>query len=599
MAKRRYRIGLNNARFPLVSTWQPRAVSIPSLDTSGRQPRQYQGSDENIDFNIPQILYGENFVPVANGVKSVSYAELISSTLDPVDPAPDFDQIFPLRDAAENQVLYSPAKGKNWIFNRAVTPLAWRRFLMSGIWNPGATTLELDPASTHTLATARVTRGYVDGRTIVCYSRLLLRETAAHANKHDGSLLFWNSASTATPLTHITDPQGTTSLIRNLPFARGEIDGVAASNGYLLVWSNLRVAWAPFDGTAFNFQIYANGEVTGAGSQIPEDVEGPITAIIPVSGGYIIFTDKNAVAAFYNANNFASPWIFKRISNAGGIENYELCAEKENKRGQVVAYTSGGLQAITLNSAEPVFSDVSDFLGGHYIERFETGGLTFEAGEVATYFDVKLALCGNRFLTVSYGTLPGIFSFALVYDYSLDRWGKMRIIHRDCFPLAGFGNNTVDMTYAMLGDVSYSYFDNISYDQMTVTTGRVRYPNEAVAFLQDNGRVMVAMMDWRAQTSLESEAFVVIGKNQLGRANWTTLHTLEVEGLRAGGQVATWRSLDGLNLQPAEIGFMRSQTGEVAEVGFDMPTGKNHTFYIKGDFSLYSIIAEATDSDDY
>ena len=118
MAIQRYKAALNNARFPLVSTWGERAVILPAIDASQRSPRQYQGSDENIDFNVPQVLYGENFVPVSAGIKSVSYKQIIGPTVNR-----DFDQIFPLRNADENTVLYSPSHGQNYVYDSVAA--AW------------------------------------------------------------------------------------------------------------------------------------------------------------------------------------------------------------------------------------------------------------------------------------------------------------------------------------------------------------------------------------------------------------------------------------------------------------------------------------------
>lgn len=585
MAVQRYKISLNNARFPLVSSWGQRAVLIPGMDTAGRGVKAYAGAEENTDYNIPQILYGENFVPVATGVKSVSYVEFIAAgNGTPAPTTADFDQVFPLRDENENTVLYSPSHGNNYVY----TGTTWDA-------QPIAATLLAQTPSTvvaedsiNTVLTALVTRAYVDGKTFVAYSRLGGRLVADPPGPVtvDVSLYYWDSvAQELLPNGYVSN------FIVNLPIAEGEIDGISGSNGYLLVWSGLTVYWAPFNGTAFDFSLYANGEVTGAGNQIAEDLQGPITSLIPMSGGYIIFTTKNAVAAFYNANNFASPWIFKGISNAGGVETFEQVAS-EGALGSIFAYTTGGMQRITLNSAEPSFPDATDFLGGRFIEGFNTGDLTFDAGEVTTEFFVKLTYCGQRFLVVSYGTYPGVYSYALVYDASLQRWGKLRIVHRDCFSYS-YGAQDADLTYSMLGDVSYDAMGAITYDGAVIQGGALTYPRQSIAFLQEFGGVKIAVMDYRAPTD-DSEAFVVIGKNQLTRARLTTLHEVEVDGLQAGGVVAVWRSVNGKTLEAAELGVLRAQTADYAEIGFDEVTGKNFTVYIKGDFALSDIILHAS-----
>lgn len=581
MAVQRYKIALNNARFPLVSSWGQRPVVIPGADLTTRTFRAFQGAEENLDYDIPQIIYGENFIPVTNGVKSVSYHRIISPTVNT-----DFDQIFPLRDDEENTVLFSPSHGKNYRYDKSV--VMWNSQPLATMWAAETPSLTLSTASEKTPVTAKVSRAYVDGKTFVAYSRLALTSTPGATNTDDGSLYYWDATVPQLVRVKLTDPA---ALIINLPIPIGEIDGIASSNGYLLIWSGLIVYWAPFNGAAFDFQPYANGEVTGAGSQIAEDLQGPITALIPMSGGYIIFTTKNAVAAFYNANNFSSPWIFKGISNAGGIEGYEQAATEGNLGG-VYAYTTGGMQRLTLNAAESSMPDITDFLGGRYFETFNPDTLEFSEGSASIEFFTKVTYCGQRFLVVSYGTYPGVYSFALVYDASLQRWGKFRIKHVDAFSYS-YGQEDAGLTYDMLLDVSYDELGTTSYDDTVIKGGALTYPRQSVTFLLNTGEVKLAVMDYRAPDD-DSRAFVCIGKNQFARARIAILHELQIEGLTQDERtkVADWRSVNGATLDAPEIGFLRESAGHMySEYGFDMPTGKNHTFFIEGQFALTTLIA--------
>lgn len=583
MAMNRFKLALNNARFPLVSTWGERAVVIPSMDIAARANRGFQGSEDSIDYDVPQILYGENFVPVTNGIKSVSYLKIVEPDAGGLN---DFDQIFPLRDADENAVLYSPAHGRNYVYNK--TTLAWQHTDLTTVLSVGPPISILSPASPTQIADAKVTRAYVDGKTFVCYSRLIAQKVAG-AVDYDGSIYSWDSTNLVLVTVSSLEP---TPLVTNLPFTMGTIDGIAGSNGYLVVWSGLEVAWAPFDGTSFNFEVYANGEVTGAGSQIPEDLQGPITAIIPVSGGYIIFTTKNAVAAFYNPNNFASPWIFKLIGNAGGLESFEQ-ATVEGNLATIYAYTTGGMQKISLNQAESDFPDVTDFLGGRYLESFNPESIEFEpAAASGGECFVKVTYAGQRFVIISYGFVPGIFSYALVYDVSLKRWGKLRLEHRDCF-FYSYGSQQEDLTYNMMLDVSYNDTDPDAYDDMVIESGNLVYPRQSLAFLLKSGEIRLAILDYRVKDD-ESAAFVLIGKNQLSRSRLSTIHEVEIEGLRAGGVCAVLRSINGANYQPADLGFLREQELNYAEYGFDCVTGKNFTLFVSGDFFLTTAIIHAT-----
>ena len=594
MAVQRYKAALNNARFPLVSTWGERAVILPAIDASQRSPRQYQGSDENIDFNVPQVLYGENFVPVSAGIKSVSYKQIIGPTVNR-----DFDQIFPLRDADENTVLYSPSHGQNYVYDSVAA--AWSFETCDAKYL--AESFYVASASTATPATARVTRAYVEGKTFVCYGNIGLRTGSSSGPiTADGSLFYWDplteSLQTVRDLAYATLIKNLDRLDRygNRVLPDGEIGGIASSNGYLLIWSGLTVHWALWDGASFDFIEYAGGEVTGAGYQIPEDVKGPITALVPVTGGFIIFTTKNAVAAFYNSNNFASPWIFRQISNAGGIESYEQTTEDANL-GAIYAHTTGGLQRITLNAAETSFPDVTDFLGLRLQETFNPSSLQFERGLVTADFFTKLSFCGQRFLVISYGTYPGIYSYALVYDAELKRWGKLRLAHRDCFAYS-YGSQEAPLTYAMLGDVPYEDMDTIAYEDAVIAGGNLTYPRQSVAFLLETGEVKLAVMDTREPED-DSQAFVLLGRFQLTRSRLSTLHEVEIEGLVAGGTVGVLRSTNGRTFASSELGYLREQSEDFAEYGFDMVTGKNFTLFVKGNFYLSSAILHVTNDGSY
>jgi len=547
----------------MVSTKGQRAVFIPGLDSAPRTPRIFMGSDESVDFELAQILYGENIMPAAEGLKSVGYSQLIAPTVNT-----DFDQIFALRDDAENTVLYSPAAGKNYIYDDVTSAWTTTTFLeIHGV--------VIDPASPNTEDTARVTYAYVDGKTFVCYSRLLA------TGGTDASILFWN------PTTKALEPAG--ALIANIPISVGEIDGISSSNGYLIVYSDITVAWAAFTGTAFDFTPYANGEFTGSGYQIPEDVQGRVKACIPLPGGFVIFTSKNAIAATYHAQSIAAPWVFREISGAGGIESYEQ-ATVEGSLGALIAYTTTGLQKISLNSSDEAYPDVSDFIAGRYIERYNFGLQTLTEASTTLDMYVKITNIANRYMVVSYGTFPKVFSFALVYDMTLSRWGKLRIVHRDCFYYS-YGATTGDLTYSMLGDIPYDSPELSTYDSTTQQGNAIVAAQNGMAFLDADGSVHLA--DWSSKVrDTEDEAVAVIGRIQLTRARHTQLNRAEIEGLTSG-RIYVQPSYDGKTLEPAE-----QLTDITVAPNYRVAGGlidcKNFNLVIEGTFDLSTVILEAT-----
>ena len=563
MAVQRFKLPLNNAAFPFVSTKAPRAVFVPGMDIAPRVGRGFIGTQETMDYDLTQIIYGENFMPVGKGVKSVGYRQLIAPTVNN-----DFDSIFALRDEDENTVLYSPAGGQNYVYDD--TTSAWTS-------DPIETVYALTLSSTSFPLDSQVTYAYVDGFTFICFSRLKSNGSPAV----DMSLMYWNSATQS-----LSPP---TTLIANLPFAVGEIDGISSAAGYLIVWSGITIAWAPFNGTAFNFTPYANGAFTGAGSQIPEDVQGTIRAIIPVSGGFIAFTNRNAIGASYVSNNLNAPWIFREVPDAGGLESYEQ-ATVEGSLGKVIAYTTAGMQTITINSAELIHSDLSDFITSREIERYSNVTHTLEQAATALDFYLKVAAVGNRYIVLSYGTFKGIYSFALVYDLAIQRWGKLKLVHRDCF-YYNYGVESADFTYSMLGDVPYTDLDIVTYSSTLAQSNAFTSAQHSLAFLKQTGEVVIA--DWSDQIrDTADEGVVILGRVQLSRSRNTQLNRAELEGLKSGS-VYIAPSYNGRTLNAVEQMVLVEAIEDYKLLG-TLVDCKNFNIIVEGTFDLSTLILEAT-----
>lgn len=563
MAVQRFKLSLNAAAFPLLSTNASRTVCVPQLDGPARTPRTFMGSDDNIDYNIPQLIYCENVLPTRHGIKSVGYQQVIAPTV-----ATDFDSIFPLRDADENTVLYSPSHGKNYIYDDVAG--AWSSEDIPTIWS-------LTLAAGSVPASSKVTYAYVDGKTFVCYSRLKSTTSV------DMSIMQWDSTTKSL--------MPATAIITNLPFPVGEIDGISSSSGYLLVWSGLTIAWAPFNGTAFSFEIYANGNYTGAGFQIPEDVQGPITAIIGMAGGFIAFTTRNAIGASYHSQTVTSPWVFREIPDAGGIDSYEQ-ATVEGSLGRLIAYTTSGMQSLSLNSAELTFPAVSDFITSRSSERYDTGTHTVVPGAITVDLFTKITAVGNRYVVISYGYYPGTFSFALVYDLALKRWGKLRGVHRDCFYYTQKPEAT-GLTYAMLLDLSYADSSPATYADLGaegIVPDRVTAAQHALAFLTSNGAVKLAI--WSDETRTEDEAVAIIGRIQLSRSSNVQFNTVEAEGLKSG-DIEIQPSYDGRTITNPQVLTTIIQDGDFRKAG-GMIDCRNFNIVVEGTFDLSTLIIEGT-----
>lgn len=565
MTIQRFKLAFNNARIPLVSSQASRAVFVPGIEAGSRAVQGAAGSKEStMDYQAAQLIYAENVMPVPTGIRSVGYSQQVAPTVNTA-----FDSVFALRDENENTVLYSPSAGKNYIYDDVAA--AWTTTTHNEIFSPLTVKTGYDPAN------SRVTYAYVDGFTFVCFSRLLASDDS------DMGIMVWDTA------TKELKPAG--ALLANLPYSAGEIDGISSSNGYLLIFSGLSVAWAGFNGTAFDYQIYANGALTGSGWQTPEDIKAPITALIGLPGGFVIFTGKNAIAANYHAQSLGTPWVFREVPNAGGLESYEQ-ATVEGSRGTIVAYTTSGLQTISLNSSEIEHSDVADFIATRLIERYNLESHQFTRGATNLDFYVKLSNVANRYTVISYGTYPKVYSFALVYDSALKRWGKLRMVHRDCF-YWNYGAVQGSLTYAALGDIPYDYPELATYDSTAELSNAFTAAQHSLAFLKASGEVVIA--DWsNSLRGSTDEAVAIIGRVQLTRTSNVQFNRTEIEGLRTG-EVLVAPSYDGANLA-APVELVTIQADNLLRVDGGMIDCKNFNLIVQGTFDLSTIIIEGTTS---
>ena len=331
-------------------------------------------------------------------------------------------------------------------------------------------------------------------------------------------------------------------------------------------------------------------EPTGAGVQTPEDVQGNIRAVVALPGGFLAFTDKNCIAATYHASSLNSTWVFREVSGAGGIESYEQ-ATVEGSLGVCYALTTAGVQKVSLNSAESTFPDVSDFIAGRYIERIDLGDLSRIAGSTTLDLFTKLTAVGNRYIVLSYGTMKSRFTHALVYDISLERWGKLKVNHRDCF-YYNYGVTSGNYTYIMVPE-PYDSPLLTTYDATEGLSNAYTSAQHAVAFMTDAGAIQIA--DWsKAVRDVDDPAAAMIGRIQLTRTSHVQFNRAEFDGFRSGSAYISV-SIDGGDIQPAVPLIKISQSAETAIFG-EMLDGRNITLIVKGTFQLSTIVIEALTS---
>lgn len=550
MAKYRFRTAINAATFPLNAVLQARTVLQPQLDTTVRNAVTYYGTAESKEIEVPQMYYCENIMPTAEGLQSVNYEKIIQG----LSGAMDFDQGITLRDADENNFLFVPARGKNYVYNAR-----------TGQWVPSSSITGWEGSL--------ITRAYVNGRTFICYEGLGVYE-------------YNSTLGTFTHLALALPPGITEAMIR----------GIGSSSNYLISFTDITVYWSslvdPLD--------FIPSLITGAGFSIPQDVKGQITAVLGISGGYVVYTAKNAVAAVYT-NNSRAPFIFKEISNAGGVLSYEQVTSEQTS-GQHYAWTTGGFQKISIQGAETISAAVNDFIAGRMYETYNRLTKQVDVHYTATpEFNVKLAYIGSRYVILSYSTSGDGFNYALVLDTVLKRWGKIKIDHVDCFNYP-YPNIIGAIAYQDLPSTPYSALSATSYKD--TATGSISDPPSklTIGFLQQDGTVKLLRMDY--EKDAQDDAVAIFGKFQLVRANLMTLQQFTLEGVYQDTftknpffKVYAAAAIDGF--KPAAVHEMKLlRVSDKLAVYAKRTTGLNVTLICEGTFALSSALLEVTNEGD-
>lgn len=550
MAKYRARCVLNAATIPWTAQLAGRTVMQGQYDMALRQPADFYGSPESRELSDPQVIYMENVMPTVEGLVSCHYEEEI-----PASENFDFDQAITLRDENENTTLFVPGGGKNYIYHpedgtwRSTNPIiGWTGKL--------------------------VTRAYVNGRTFVCYE-------GAGIYEYDVATDSFNKLT----IVGLTD---------------AEVRGIGASNNYLIAFTELEVHWSslidPLD--------FVESLSTGAGYAIPQDVKARITAVLGISGGFVIYTAKNAIAAVYT-NNTRAPFTFKEIANAGGIQTYEQVTSEQTSGAQY-AWTTGGFQKITVQSAEPVLGSINDFIAGRMWDEYDhaTDELVLNYAAAAE-FPVKLSYISSRYVVLSYSTSgeTTAYQWCLVLDTVLKRWGKLRVDHVDVFSYP-YPNVTATGDGIPYEDLAFTTYDDLTQTRyVDLVNSVVSDPPSklTIGFLHADGKVHILRTDYNKDTV--DNAVIILGKLQLVRAKLLQLQQVWLEGIYAETaamptaplpyQLWVCRSEDGYNRSFNQHAVLLRQQGKQQQWAKRV-TGVNVDLTIKGTFAFSSLLVEVT-----
>lgn len=512
MADITWRANLKTTKIPMLSELQGQTVIVRNQD-QGYVP--YVADQESIAtaMGIPQIYYAHNIVPTDYGYKSVGYSEHTSAAFP---DATMFNQVVSIRDSVGNYALLSAtALGNVYVMPTGAS--AW--------------TAPNTPPDAATIAGKRMSVAFVAGTTYIYFEGVGCYSYNWNTNTISGVTL--------TGLT-VTD-----------------IIGIVGNSGYLIAYSKDAVAWSSTtDPTDFVPSL-----TTGAGGGQVESARGNIVTVEPVYGGMIVFTERNAVACIYSSN-VRYPYNFVEITGCGGLTDSQFVSYDANS-GALHAYTTSGLQTVTLKKATSIFPEITDFISGGLLEDFNE--LTDELELISTAGSEtkkRIAVVADRYVVISYGKEK--LTHAIFIDSALKQVGKLKIEHTDCFEFQQYASAVVEV------------------------------PKKSVAFLGAGGSIHILDTDIN---SPNSNGVMILGKYQYVRSRFLTMQAVEFENVNTGDNFSLQLlpSMDGKVWYDKIEGYaVPPVSGSKAREYKFHKTGKNHSLLFKGAFNAVSLVLTFT-----
>lgn len=533
------RLNLASSIFPFYTEAAGRTIMIPEQDSNWDR---YNAASTVQDKGVPQVFYMHNVMPIAGGFQSIGYEQKIAG----LPGHTDFDYAYPFRNSNLSRFIFVPAQGANYIYDMEV-----------GAW------ASVNPIpSTSVPHQILVTTASVNGQTYLYYYQA-------------GCFQYNDTTKLLAPVT-LTGLDTTQVL------------GITAVNGYMVAWTATTIAWSSLtDPTNFTPSVQ-----TGAGGGNVQDAKGAITICLPISGGFIIYCEQNAVGASYTGNT-SFPFIILGIPNAGGCYNQQQIASQTNL-GAHIAYTTAGIQSIGLNSANNIMPEVTDFLAANLYEDFDETTLAITQAYLSVPVACQFTSIGARYIVVSYG-LPGMpFEYAIVFDAVLNRYGKLKIPHVSCFEW----NNPADYgatTYGeLLNDgIVYGGISPLTiYEDWFQLAQTIEIPKQNMAFLGQDGTIQVVVF---GLSEVGADGIFILGKLQLRRSQVIVHQRTDIESVPyyANFSLSLLPTYDGKDFTAAIPAVPRYSTALVRSFAKRV-TGQNISLLFQGAFNLTSVVVNFT-----
>jgi len=527
MARIPIRVSLDSANVPMLS-YQSGPTVVYVREGMAKLRQEVRATDAPWELTEPQLLFGENVMPIPRGLTSITYGTKVGG----ITGATTFYKSGTYRTNT-NAVGYWAVTTDGKLYTSPTTGVSWTERTIGG-WPLG---WEISVA------------------------------------KINGSTYFYVSFYGC----YKFNSDGTISAIVLTGLTATAIKGIAASVGRLFAYTSTFLFFC----SEVNIFDFTPSLSTGAGSTQIQYVRGDILMMDSTSFGLFIYSKENVVAC-QETGNISAPYMFSEVENSAGVSDLELVASAPGLDA-VYAFGSGGLQLVGVKQAVPIFPEISDFVAQRSYETYNYTTHQIEKQTFIGRMKVKLAYVAARYLVISYGVTS--LTHMMVYDSALRRWGKLARAHVDVFTIsealtAGGYIQFDGMVVAANGVL-------IPASETKIQTTSFLSNQETFALLTANGAVELVDFNFIGANSLQ--AVVVFGRVQLRRGRDCSLQEVAVEGLTAGATpwVGSSVSHRGATFE-APVTMYRDSYDDASYTSlyYGDSVGLNHNIHVEGMFDL-------------
>lgn len=362
---------------------------------------------------------------------------------------------------------------------------------------------------------------------------------------------------------------------------KSTVIAMTSALSYLIAVTKDEVYWSdPIDETQFD--PTATTSLAGATKVLA--LRGEVQLVLPITDGFIIYTNTNAVSATYSQNP-NNPFIFREIANSTGAFNQSHVTYNTSLPVHFL-WGDYGLMQLSAQSAEIIFPELTDFLGGDVIERWDytTDSLVQSTG---VEISVKLTYLNSRYIAISYGEFEGIFEYILIYDMNLNRWGKIAVKHKAVFSMLP-PHNAGGITFAQtaLDGVKFSDWYTVRYIDILAKLSEASFNVGIIGVLSEDNQLQI--VDWLDDYE-RGEGLILVGELAVSRNRISTINEIELYGIMDKNAIDAQVRSTHYNTEWKKLIYVPRYDWFVASTA-----GKTHEILIKGTMQLTSVVNKLT-----